>query len=95
MPTYDYECGGCGHEFEEYHQMTITRKKCPECGENKLKRLIGSGSGIIFKGGGFYQTEHRSRQYIKDKQYDNRQKRKSERLAKSSASRSTSDTVHN
>ncbi len=82
MPTYDYECTECNHKFEEFHKMSTTRRRCPECGELKLKRLIGAGGGIIFKGAGFYQTEHRSREYIADKQYDNRQARKAKRLAK-------------
>ncbi len=82
MPTYDYKCSECGHTFEEFHTMSKKLKTCPECGKNKLERLIGCGSAIIFKGAGFYQTEHRSSQYIKDKQYDNRQARKSERLSK-------------
>ncbi len=81
MPTYDYECTECGHTFEEFHSMSTTRQRCPECGEKKLERLIGGGGAIIFKGSGFYVTEHRSKKYIEDKQYDNRQKRKSERLA--------------
>lgn len=82
MPTYDYSCTECGYKFEEYHSMNKKLKKCPGCGEDKLERLIGAGGGIIFKGRGFYQTDYRSRQYIKDKQYDNRQARKAERLAK-------------
>ncbi len=95
MPTYDYECTAkfCGHKFEAFHKMSKNLKKCPKCNGNTLQRLIGSGAGVIFKGKGFYQTDYRSRQYIKDKQYDNRQKRKSERL--SNASRTPSDTVHN
>ena len=82
MPTYDYECSECSHTFEEYHSMSTTRRTCPECGEKKLKRLIGVGGGIIFKGGGFYQNDYKSRQYIKDKQYDNRQAKKAAKLAK-------------
>ncbi len=102
MPTYDYECSECGHMFEEFHTMSKRLKKCPECGENTLERLIGSGSAIIFKGAGFYQNDYRKRQYIKDKQYDNRQARKSERLSKRktktvdlSAGQTTQHTVHN
>jgi putative FmdB family regulatory protein len=83
MPTYDYECSECNHAFEEFHSMKENRKKCPECGKPKLKRLIGAGGGVIFKGPGFYETENRSQKYIKDKQYDNRQARKSERLSRS------------
>lgn len=83
MPTYDYECSECSHTFEEFHAMKENRSKCPECGKPKLKRLIGAGGGVIFKGSGFYQTENRSQKYIEDKQYDNRQARKSERLSRS------------
>lgn len=81
MPTYDYMCSECGHEFEEYHSITKTLKTCPKCGVDKLERGIGGGGGLILKGSGFYRNDYRSRQYIKDKQYDNRQARKAERLA--------------
>ena len=67
MPTYDYQCAACGHEFELFQQMSASlKKKCPECGKLKLKRLIGTGAGIIFKGGGFYETDYRSDSYKKD-----------------------------
>lgn len=59
MPHYDYKCEKCGHIFEEF--QTITEKhieKCPEC-QGKVKRLIGGGAGIIFKGSGFYKTDYR------------------------------------
>ena len=66
MPTYDYACENCGHEFELFQQMTApVKRKCPECGANKLKRLIGTGAGVIFKGGGFYETDYRSGSYKK------------------------------
>lgn len=66
MPTYDYQCAECGHEFELFQQMSApVKRKCPECGRNKLKRLIGTGAGIIFKGGGFYETDYRSDSYKK------------------------------
>lgn len=59
MPTYDYECTKCKHSFEAFQQMNDKLlTKCPECGA-KLKRLIGSGSGIIFKGSGFYSTDYK------------------------------------
>ena len=64
MPTYEYKCENCGHQFEQF--QTITAKPlrvCPECGKQKLNRLIGTGSGIIFKGSGFYQTDYRSESY--------------------------------
>ena len=59
MPTYEYECSDCKHSFEKFQNMNDKPlTKCPECGK-KIKRLIGSGSGIIFKGSGFYATDYR------------------------------------
>lgn len=66
MPTYEYECGQCHHAFELYQPITakpITR--CPKCKKAKVRRLIGRGAGIIFKGSGFYQTDYRSDHYKK------------------------------
>ncbi len=63
MPTYEYECTKCGHRFERFQSMNDEPlKKCPEC-RCKVKRLIGTGAGIIFKGSGFYQTDYRSKDY--------------------------------
>ncbi|MBI3601301.1 MAG: zinc ribbon domain-containing protein [Candidatus Omnitrophica bacterium] len=62
MPTYQYECTACGHEFEDLQSMTEPKfVKCPKCGKNKLVRLIGSGSGVIFKGSGFYETDYKKK----------------------------------
>ncbi len=61
MPTYEYECKHCGHTFELFQKMTDSSlEKCPKCNK-KVKRLIGSGSGIIFKGAGFYATDYRKK----------------------------------
>lgn len=58
MPTYDYECEKCGR-FERFQKMSDEPlKKCPTCGK-KVHRLIGGGSGIIFKGTGFYETDYK------------------------------------
>lgn len=66
MPTYDYECDACGHEFELFQQISEDpKKKCPECKKNKLVRLFGTGAAIVFKGSGFYQTDYRSDSYKK------------------------------
>ncbi len=66
MPTYDYICDSCGHEMEVFQSMTAAlKRKCPECGKPTLKRQIGSGGGIIFKGSGFFQTDYRSESYKK------------------------------
>jgi putative FmdB family regulatory protein len=62
MPTYQYECSACGHEFEELQAMTDAKlTKCPKCGKKKLDRLIGSGAGMIFKGSGFYETDYKKK----------------------------------
>jgi putative FmdB family regulatory protein len=62
MPTYEYECQACGYAFEELQGMTDAKlKKCPKCHKNKLSRLIGSGSGMIFKGSGFYETDYKKK----------------------------------
>lgn len=64
MPTYDYKCNACDHEFELFQHITENPvKKCPSCGKLKVQRIIGSGGGIIFKGSGFYQTDYRSEEY--------------------------------
>ncbi len=66
MPTYDYVCDGCGHAFELFQSITDKVKKtCPECKKRKLRRLIGTGAAIMFKGSGFYQTDYRSESYKK------------------------------
>lgn len=66
MPTYEYECGACGHRFELFQSITAKPiKKCPACQRAKAKRLISAGASIIFKGGGFYQTDYRSESYKK------------------------------
>lgn len=66
MPTYDYECRACGHRMEAFHAMSADPlKDCPDCGKPELKRLIGTGAGLLFKGSGFYQTDYRSDSYQK------------------------------
>ncbi|MHC4148195.1 MAG: FmdB family zinc ribbon protein [Planctomycetota bacterium] len=64
MPTYEYMCENCGHRLERFQSITARPIRiCPACGKRELKRLIGSGAGIIFKGSGFYQTDYRSENY--------------------------------
>lgn len=64
MPTYDYECDACGHTFELFQSFSdAVKKTCPECKKRKLRRLFGTGAGIVFKGSGFYQTDYRSESY--------------------------------
>jgi putative FmdB family regulatory protein len=64
MPTYDYQCSNCGTAFEKFQSIKASPiRKCPKCGKNALKRLIGTGAGLIFKGSGFYITDYRSESY--------------------------------
>ena len=71
MPTYEYECGKCGHTFEVFQSMTDKPVHvCPECKGRKVRRLIGTGAAIIFKGSGFYQTDYRSNAYNEAKKKD-------------------------
>lgn len=66
MPTYDYECTACGNRFEAFQKINDKPlTSCPKC-HKKVKRLIGSGSGIIFKGSGFYSTDYRKKSGPKD-----------------------------
>ncbi len=60
MPTYDYECISCGYQFEQFQSMSDEAlTDCPQCSKSKLRRLIGNGMGIIFKGSGFYVNDAR------------------------------------
>ena len=62
MPTYEYACPKCGHEFEQFQSMRDEPlKKCPKCKKTGLKRLVGSGAGLIFKGTGFYITDYKNK----------------------------------
>jgi putative FmdB family regulatory protein len=64
MPTYDYECDACEHKFEHFQGINDpVLTKCPECKKKKLRRLIGAGGAVVFKGSGFYQTDYRSESY--------------------------------
>ena len=79
MPTYDYRCNACGHEFEEFQMMSDgVLRKCPECGKLKLERLIGSGAGFVFKGSGYYVTDYRSKSYDDAKKADTAEKKASD-----------------
>ena len=60
MPTYEYQCDNCGHRFEQFQNMSDAPvKSCPQC-EGKVRRLIGAGAAVIFKGSGSYSTDYRS-----------------------------------
>jgi putative FmdB family regulatory protein len=60
MPTYEYVCDACGHEFELLQRMSDPAvRKCPECAKLKVRRIISGGAGVIFKGSGFYETDYK------------------------------------
>ena len=64
MPTYEYQCDACQHNFDEFQSFSdAPLKKCPKCRKPKLRRVFGAGAAIIFKGSGFYQTDYRSESY--------------------------------
>ena len=85
MPTYDYVCDACEHEFELFQSISESvKRKCPECGKLKLRRLFGTGAAIMFKGSGFYETDYRSESYKKGAAKDKK--------AAESKSESKSDT---
>jgi len=65
MPNYDYKCEKCEHLFEVFQSMNDAKlTNCPQEGcDGKVKRLLGTGSAVIFKGSGFYQTDYRSESY--------------------------------
>jgi putative FmdB family regulatory protein len=96
MPTYDYECDACGHTFELFQGINDPlKKKCPECGKPKLRRLFGTGAAVVFKGSGFYQTDYRSDSYKKaaekdkpasESKSDGKSETKSEKKAESKTS---------
>jgi putative FmdB family regulatory protein len=66
MPTYEYECSHCGHSFELFQKITDKPLViCPKCNK-KIRRLIGKGAGIIFKGSGFYATDYRKKSKSQD-----------------------------
>lgn len=62
MPIYEYQCSNCGHQLEELQSISEPPLvKCPKCGKNTLKKLIGTGGGLIFKGSGFYLTDYKKK----------------------------------
>ncbi len=97
MPTYEYECNSCQHRFELFQSITANAKrKCPECGRMTLRRLIGPGAAIVFKGSGFYQTDYRSESYKKaasaEKKSDSNGKSGDDKAAKTTSSDKTTSS---
>lgn len=101
MPTYDYKCLECDIQFEKFQGITAPPlEECPEC-SGKLKRLIGAGAGLIFKGSGFYTTDYRSEGYKEsakkdkdtssDKKSSDKSDKKENKTETSSETKSTSN----
>lgn len=92
MPTYDYECDACNHKFELYQSIVAEpERRCPKCKKLKLRRLIGTGAAVVFKGSGFYQTDYRSDTYKKSAAADSKSSSESS-SAGTESSKSTSDS---
>jgi putative FmdB family regulatory protein len=93
MPTYDYVCDACGHEFEEFQSITEpVLRKCPECKKQKLRRLFGTGAAVVFKGSGFYQTDYRSESYKSGAEKDKPKTESSEKSESKSSEKSEKKT---
>lgn len=94
MPTYDYVCTKCDHQWELFQSITAKPvRKCPECGRRTAKRVIGPGAGIIFKGSGFYQTDYRSDAYRKAADAERKSQQKANGDGKSNGSGSGESTA--
>jgi putative FmdB family regulatory protein len=91
MPTYDYICDACGHEFEAFESIKADPQRvCPSCREEKLRRKLGTGAAVLFKGSGFYQTDYRSESYKKAAKADSSSSSGGGDSSKSSGNGSTS-----
>jgi putative FmdB family regulatory protein len=94
MPTYDYICDACGHEFEAYERITAQpQTECPECKQLQLRRKIGPGAAILFKGSGFYQTDYRSDSYKKAAEADKTSSEPAKTTTESTKSGDTTSTA--
>lgn len=77
MPTYEYVCRACRHEFERFQPITSSPvRTCPKCGRKRVERKIGIGAAVLFKGGGFYETDYRSESYRKTEEAEKKETEK-------------------
>ena len=77
MPTYEYVCRACRHEFERFQPITPSPvRTCPKCGRKRVERKIGIGAAVLFKGGGFYETDYRSESYRKTEEAEKKETEK-------------------
>mgnify|MGYP000495308451 CR=1 FL=1 len=96
MPTYDYICDACSHQWELFQRITEDAiKKCPECKKKKAVRQFGTGAAIMFKGSGFYETDYRSDAYKKSAEADKKSKSDSSATDSKKPAAKTSDSKAN
>ncbi|MEY4787743.1 MAG: hypothetical protein RL692_1637 [Planctomycetota bacterium] len=82
MPTYEYVCRACRHEFEQFQPITSSPvRTCPKCGRKRVERKIGIGAAVLFKGGGFYETDYRSESYRKTEEAEKKESEKASEKA--------------
>lgn len=94
MPTYDYVCDGCHHTFEAFESIKADPQTvCPSCSAPKLRRKIGPGAAVLFKGSGFYQTDYRSESYKKAAKADTSSSSASSDSGSKSKTESSSSTA--
>ena len=83
MPTYDYICNNCDKMHEYFQSMSDDPlTKCPECKKNSLRRIISGGTGLIFKGSGYYLTDYKNKKIKKTDKKDNKTKKKDKKIKK-------------
>ncbi len=93
MPTYEYRCKACSHEWEAFQPITARPlRKCPDCGRLKAERIISAGGGILFRGSGFYQTDYRSESWKKGEKADKKAQESSSSDSKSSSNGTASQS---
>ncbi len=94
MPTYEYQCDACDHRFDEFQNFSdAPLKKCPKCKKSKLRRLLGTGAAVIFKGSGFYQTDYRSEGYKAAEKADAESSKPADDKAAGDGKKATSDST--
>jgi len=93
MPTYEYKCESCGHQFEKFQSMSAAPiRRCPKCKKNQVRRLIGIGAGLIFKGSGFYITDYRDASYKEKAKADSGEPKKDAAAADKSEAKTAAKT---
>lgn len=91
MPTYEYVCRACRHEFERFQPITSSPvRTCPKCGRKRVERKIGIGAAVLFKGGGFYETDYRSESYRKTEEAE---KKESEKVSEKTSEKKPAESA--